>query len=401
MTNEPQTDNVILKCHYYQTKDKYSNDDINSAHRDFVSCNKCYNYLNYIHTGVMEKVPNDYEQYIGNKEKSCGVFNQDGLLSDEQRLELKHQLQQTKSNIWDLVISFRTNFGNEYCRDYEQAYNFLKKELPKFFKRAELDKDNIIWYAGLHENTENKHIHISFFEKEPLYFSNGGKLKFHSGTIPKEVLLNSKFIFEKALTNPISQILKSRKDLYNKYNGDMDKTQLSNKGKRLLIELYNQLPDNGRLSYASENMDYLRKKVDDITEFFLLQNQMTRTKYLQFKKDCYEFDKWKNDRHFKEENSYIEDMKRRLGNLTINTALEVGKIHDELEKLNIKTANYKAYKKQLRKREWDKIFYLWEQFAYEQQQELDFFKAFHNKLEYYARQQEYENAKSRNRELEL
>ena len=71
-----------------------------------------------------------------------------------------------------------------YCRDYEQAYNFIKKELPRFFTRAGLDKDNIIWYAGLHENTENKHIHISFFEKEPKFYKNNNELVFHSGKIP-------------------------------------------------------------------------------------------------------------------------------------------------------------------------------------------------------------------------
>ena len=83
-------------------------------------------------------------------------------------------------------------FGEKYCRDYEQAFNFVKSELPKFFTRAGLNKDNIIWYAGLHENTDNKHIHISFFEKEPEYYKNGGKLSYHNGTISKQVLIDNK-----------------------------------------------------------------------------------------------------------------------------------------------------------------------------------------------------------------
>ena len=90
-----------------------------------MSCQNSYSYLNYVQTGASENAPKDYEQYIGNREKSCGVFNEKGLLSEEQRKELRHQLQNTESVIWDIVISFRTEFGDSYCRDYEQAYNFL------------------------------------------------------------------------------------------------------------------------------------------------------------------------------------------------------------------------------------------------------------------------------------
>ena len=99
-------------------------------------------------------MPKDYTEYVGNSEKSCGVYGAKGLLSDDEKRELREMLRNTQSCIWDCVISFREEFGDEYCRDYEQAYNFLKKELPKFFTRAGLDKDNIVWYAGLHENTE-------------------------------------------------------------------------------------------------------------------------------------------------------------------------------------------------------------------------------------------------------
>ena len=186
------TDNIILKCRYYKHNSQYKENDRNLKHREFVSCQNSYSYLNYVQTGASENAPKDYEQYIGNREKSCGVFNENGLLSEEQRKELRHQLQNTESVIWDIVISFRTEFGDSYCRDYEQAYNFLIKELPKFFKKCGLNSSNIVWYAGLHENTENKHIHLSFFEKEPKYFANGGKLKYHSGKLPKDVLIDSK-----------------------------------------------------------------------------------------------------------------------------------------------------------------------------------------------------------------
>ena len=389
MTNEPQTNNVIVKLRFYQTKEHYTDNPEMAEHRDFVSCQNSYSYLNYVHTGASENVSSDYEQYIANKEKSFGAFNQDGLLNDEQKLDLRHQLQTTQSVIWDMIISFRENFGDEYCRDYDQAYKFLKKELPKFFNRAGLYSDNIVWYAGLHENTENKHIHISFFEKEPLYFDNGGKLKYHSGTISKDLLIATKFTFEKALTKPTAQILKARKDMLYSYNALMSRTDMARKLKRLLLNLYTILPKDGRHSYDSENMLRVKKDVDGVTEFILTKNTQTRDTYWEFENALKKFEEWKDERNYKEGSNYKKDLFRRLGNITINTAIELGKLHDELEKLDIKTAQYKAYKKAMRQREWDKLLDLLEYYAKCDEMEIKNFIYRQKQSEAYAKQQEY------------
>ena len=389
MTNEPQTNNVIVKLRFYQTKEHYTDNPEMAEHRDFVSCQDSYSYLNYVHTGASENVSSDYEQYIANKEKSFGAFNQDGLLNDEQKLDLRHQLQTTQSVIWDMIISFRENFGDEYCRDYDQAYKFLKKELPKFFNRAGLYSDNIVWYAGLHENTENKHIHISFFEKEPSYFDNGGKLKYHSGTISKDLLIATKFTFEKALTKPTAQILKARKDMLYSYNALMSRTDMARKLKRLLLNLYTILPKDGRHSYDSENMLRVKKDVDGVTEFILTKNTQTRDTYWEFENALKKFEEWKDERNYKEGSNYKKDLFRRLGNITINTAIELGKLHDELEKLDIKTAQYKAYKKAMRQREWDKLLDLLEYYAKCDEMEIKNFIYRQKQSEAYAKQQEY------------
>ena len=389
MTTEPQTDNVFMKLKYYQTKYHYADNPEMAEHRDFVSCQDSYSYLNYVHTGASENVSSDYEQYIANKEKSFGAFNQEGLLNDEQKLDLRHKLQTTQSVIWDMIISFREDFGDEYCRDYDQAYKFLKKELPTFFNRAGLYSDNIVWYAGLHENTENKHIHISFFEKEPLYFDNGGKLKYHSGTISKQLLIDTKFTFEKALTKPTAQILKARKDMLYSYNALMSRTDMARKLKRLLLNLYTILPKDGRHSYDSENMLRVKKDVDGVTEFILTKNTQTRDTYWEFENALKKFEEWKDERNYKEGSNYKKDLFRRLGNMTINTAIELGKLHEELEKLDIKTAQYKAYKKAMRQREWDKLLALLEYYAKCDEMEIKNFIYRQKQSEAYAKQQEY------------
>ena len=76
------TDNIVFKCYYYKPKEKYNPEKQTKEiqKRDFVSCNASYNYVSYVDTGAENKLPKDYAEYVGNNEKSCGVFNKDGLL---------------------------------------------------------------------------------------------------------------------------------------------------------------------------------------------------------------------------------------------------------------------------------------------------------------------------------
>lgn len=318
-------------------------------------------------------------------------------MNDKQIKELKQSLRTTQSVIWDMVISFREEFGNNYCRDYDQAYEFMKSEMPRFLKKAGLNPDNIVWYAGLHENTENKHIHVSFFEKEPLYYANGNNLKFHSGKIAKNVLIDSKFMFEKKLTNATAQLIKNRKNLLDSYNVEMTKTQIARKGKKLLIELYTLLPSEGRISYDSENMRPLKLKVDEVTKYFIVKNKQISKAYFDFASDVMDFKLWKKTQEYLEGDNLMEDIMRRLGNRTIQAAIKVGKKYEEIERLNLKTPNYKAIKKRYRKNILDELLDLMENNAKAIQDEMDFFERYHNKLEYYRKQIEYENSHSKSR----
>lgn len=400
------TDNIVFKCYYYKPKEKYNPDKQSNEirKRDFVSCNGSYNYVSYVDTGSANKLPKDYAEYVGNSEKSCGVFNQEGILDEQQKRDLRKQLRETQSCIWDCVISFREEFGNEYCRDYEQAYKFLIKELPKFFKRAGLDKNNIVWYAGLHENTENKHIHISFFEKEPVFYANGGKLRFHSGKIDKDVLLTSKVIFERALTNKSAEIIKARKDLSEKYKIGLSPYEMTRTIKKKLIELYKEIPATGRTSYDSENMEFLKKKVDDATECVLYANPKTKESYLNYKLKICDYREWQKEqyKHIPDRynaNIYHEDLMRRLGNITIQTALKLGKLNDEIERLQNYNLKEKAFKKQQRAKQLDYLLNLLEYYSKCEEQEMQAFKNWCEERELYAKHQEYLNSRDSDFEM--
>ena len=389
-------DNIVLLCKYYKPKDKYkSSQEKEIAKREFLSCTASYNYVSYVDTGSIDNTPTDYTKYVGNNEKSCGAFGKDGLLTDEQKRELREKLRNTQSCIWDIVISFREEFGEMYCRDYEQAYNFIKKELPKFFTRAGLDKDNMIWYAGLHENTENKHIHISFFEKEPKFYKNNNELVFHSGKIPKNVLIKSKAIFEKALTNKSAEIIKIRKDLNEKYNMFLDPISLKKGIKKQMLKLYDMMPKSGRVSYDSENMENVKSYVDDITRNLIKSDKKLEKKFYDFLFELYKLEKWQkeNYRHIPDDYNvqiYREDIMRRLGNKTIKTALEIGQIRDKIESITTYTRRDRYYKKRQRKRQWQRLLDCLEYYHYLEIEEMENFKQFLNKLERYGKEKEFE-----------
>ena len=78
--------------------------ELNKEARDFYGSKNTFDYVGYVNKGSKEKI--DFVAYSGNNEKSHGVFNQNGLLNDEQIKKLRTKLRQTKSVIWHGLVSF-------------------------------------------------------------------------------------------------------------------------------------------------------------------------------------------------------------------------------------------------------------------------------------------------------
>jgi len=102
---------VIVRLNYYPTK---SNSEKYAKRRAFYSSNMTDDYMRYIDKGIVDKdIPiadimhPDFMDYVGDNEKSSGVFGKDGMLSKEQKAELRNRLLATGSVIWDMVISFK------------------------------------------------------------------------------------------------------------------------------------------------------------------------------------------------------------------------------------------------------------------------------------------------------
>ena len=261
--------NVNIFLHYYNSQ--YQNK------RQFYSSNTNKDYMNYILTGINDTKKFDYLSYMNNKDKSAGVFGKNGLLTSDERKEIRQDLRKTKSVIWDMVISFEEKFGKTWCDSYEQAYNLIKSELPKFFKSVGLNPNNITWFAGLHENTDNRHIHISFFENSPQRIRPNKKGKQYSnGKLSLNKINELKVNVELSATDFKAREILARKRL----NDKMKESLMTNVGyilKNKLLTLANEFPKTGHTYYDCDNMKSLKPKIDSITNYILSKDYQAKT----------------------------------------------------------------------------------------------------------------------------
>ena len=323
--------NVNFLLNYVETmRGRSIDDEYVKEHREerrFYSSNKDDDYLKYVNKGSNEKL--DYVEYSGNKEKSHGVFNEKGLMTSEMIKEMRTMLRKTDSPIWHGVISFTEEFGDTYCNTFEKAFELMKNELPKFFEKAGLIPENIVWYAGLHENTDNKHIHLSFFEKEPLRNKQGHKeVCFSDGIIPIKAINWFKIKAEIRLLQITKEIQLARKTLTDEMKKDM---KLGDYMKHI-NSLYFSLPHEHRMSYDSENIKPYKEQIDMVVNAIIMSNEDLQRKFNDFqsfivKRDYEIKEAYKRiNVDYKDKllfDKCMDDIYRRLGNIVLRTIRDI------------------------------------------------------------------------------
>lgn len=329
--------NVNCKILYVQNEDALSKSpaltEKYGGKRKFYSSNQTQDYLTYVNTGSKEKI--DYVAYSGNDEKSCGVFGKNGLMSMKEKKALRQRLRETKSIIWDCLLTFQPEFGQRYCNDYEQAYEMMKREMPRFLKDAGFKPDNITWFAALHTNKKHRHIHISFFENAPTRIRQRSKeLQFSHGKINQECIRRFKVHVEQNLTDISAELRIARKEattLSKEVLFSKDSLiRYNNAFQEQILDLVDKLPPGGRISYDSENMRPLKPLIDKIVDTAIKSNRKWYKAFVNF---CAEAKKH-DDRtreilirqqipevfwpQYMKSDTYLDDMYRRLGNQVLN-----------------------------------------------------------------------------------
>lgn len=329
--------NVLVRLKYYPAT---GNNKQFAGRRAYYTSSLTDDYMRYIDKGADDKSGTpDYVDYVGNKEKSSGVFGKDGLLTKDQKAEFRKALRATNSVIWDMVISFESKFGNKHLTDTEAAQSLLNAQLNRFFKKAGLNPNNIIWFAGLHTNTDNAHIHLSFFEREPLSIRQKDKTPHHhNGKLRQIGIDNFKVSIEQYFSDTATQIKIARKELMTGADEAYGNAAYNKTLKSKLLKIAAALPPTGRLGYESDNMEVVRPLVDKLTAYILKHSPVSKTygglKYLLNEHDidarniCRK-QRLKNVDTYLMTDKIVRDLYRRFGNKAIAAALNIRKQKDK------------------------------------------------------------------------
>lgn len=375
--------NVIVKSHYYEK---------GSSHRTFYDSNQKDDYLAYMDKGIKSGEGIDYLDYTGNEEKSSGVFNADGILSKADKKALREKLRKTDSIIWDIVISFEKEFGEQNVYTAEQAQALLKRVLPRFFREIGLKPENITWYAGLHTNTDNRHIHLSFFENEPMWYDRQKKEYRYrrKGKIRTECFDTLKMDIEKYYLQPVESLKRVRKLLTDEARTVTDNRYAlsrSNDLKRLLRKLYEEIPYESRIAYESENMNGCRDTVNSIVSY-ILSNGENSIAYQILSDEIDRYDgkliKLCEEHKIKDSDCQLlgekfqKDLYHRMGNIVIKEVLK--KRRDEIKRSR-EIRHAKARQKHHIESLAECLMKSAEIAAYADQEAIDCFEEFMEKLE--------------------
>lgn len=267
-----------------------------AAERAFYNGTAEYNYFDY--TENAKKVVKDSENKANSNymEKTSGVFNSKGVLSSQEKSELAKKLKETKSIIWHGFISFDDETSSLF-NTQEACIHFINRTMNSYFERNGLEENNLEFFCSLHSDTDHRHIHFAFFEKEPkaidkktreLVYRKKGVLgdrvyRLGDEIVPKGTVGavlgykdygHDNFIAHANLYLEENkyELELARKEMEAKMDAVCNDVLTSWKYKELrssLIALWRSLPSSGRMSYNSENLAPYRKSIDRVVQEFI------------------------------------------------------------------------------------------------------------------------------------
>ncbi len=259
------------------------------ARRKFYNLTSEYNFFTYALDNKKVVKNKDAEHYFTREGTNGGLFDMNGVLSDEQVAELKEELAKTESIIWHGFISFEEQY-NEVFDVQENAVKFLKQTFNVFLERTHLKPKNVRLYASLHDDTDNRHIHFAFFEKQPLRRDKNNELcytkkgKFEAKAIDNYLVSANMHLDEHgeeyyvARNKAMDALKVVRKDVV---TGVKRNTQLNRELNRLIASL----PKTGRLQAGSKNMEPLYPQIDLVANLLIASDENARLAHEQMIKE--------------------------------------------------------------------------------------------------------------------
>lgn len=209
-------------------------------------------------------------------QKNTGVFNDKGMIPQEQVDEMKARLKKNKGHIWHGFISINEEQSHKIDTP-EKCIELIKRTFPQFLSDAKFHKDNVDLMCALHlDRPHHLHIHFVFWEKEPKYKTKDGKPCYRRrGKIDKKSLDNMFVRLGLYLSDSKDKVYKSRDKAVAELKellGVRAVMASDDKIKKEIISLAKDLPKTGRLTYGSKDMERFRPRIDRIVRLLINAN---------------------------------------------------------------------------------------------------------------------------------
>lgn len=252
------------------------------AERNFYNLTAGYNYFNYTLNGSKVEKNANAEHYF-TREGATGLFDMDGVISEEKKAKIKEQLKDTKSIIWHGFISFdeETSLG---FTNQENCIKFMRQTFGGFLERAGFRKSNIVLYCSLHSDTAHRHIHFAFYENEPQRLDKYGDKQYtRKGMIKSEAIDNYLVSANMHLSAHGAEYYTARDGAIAEMNrlravkshtGFVD-GRATTAALLLNVEinkLCSALPTTGRLQYNAKELAPVRPQIDRVADMLIRSN---------------------------------------------------------------------------------------------------------------------------------
>lgn len=230
-----------------------------------------------------------YQEYMGNPEKSTGLFNDEDYISSAEKDQIKKIFNQSGKRggvLYQTVLSFEPEWlkENGIMDSDGHIHEDLLREYTRIAVNTIQEKENMksfVWTAAVHYNTAHPHIHIAMVDPNPSWIPGRsrckvdaegnlyqrGKWKESTMAAAKSRIVNK--VLNLADTNKeINEIMRDRiiyQGKVNSFHRDYD-PQIEG----AFSDLLQSLPEDMRLwKYGNNAMDLYRSQIDYISDMIL------------------------------------------------------------------------------------------------------------------------------------
>lgn len=275
-----------LKYTPYSLSKKASDDDKkkNATERAFYDMSGEKNVYDYI-TTEGKRVGNKFTalEYL---QKNTGVFNQNGMIAQEEVDAMKARAKANKGNIWHGFISFNAQ-DSEKINIPDKCIQLVKNIFPSFLRESGLNPNNIDLMCALHlDRPHHLHIHFVFWEKAPKYKNNDGTLGYRKKGKMNETAIDNMYVRLGLFADDEKDEIYTARDeslkKLRRMTGVKTAMYSTEEIKEEILSLAKDLPKTGRLTYGSKDMEAYRERVDKIVEMMLDYDQTARQADLRF-----------------------------------------------------------------------------------------------------------------------